>query len=184
MAICGSTVDHLLADCRLFVGQQMADSRPTEVFLGAPLHNYPNVTSNKWSSLKFMLDVTLPKLLSHPKLIQFVNSINPGSVKDYCDFCNDLQDENQVYGSYRDLEEMLLELGAMYVSLDKKTPFPLNFGEPFWHFRVSLGADRGRIGSCNENFLCAVQTTVSLIHSCGSCLAVGISTGALDTASS
>ena len=61
----------------------------------------------------------------------------------------------------------------MYVILDKKTPFLLNFGEPFWHFRVALGADGapfgtddkatawlltflnvgGRIGSCNENFL-------------------------------
>ena len=86
---------------------------------------------------------------------------------------NDLDDDNQVSGSYRDLEEMLLELGDMYVSLDKKTPFLLNFGEPFWQFRVALGAEGasigkddeatawplsflnvgGRIGSCNESFL-------------------------------
>lgn len=132
-----------------------------------------NGASNKRSSLKFMHDVTVPKLLSYPKLMQFVNSINTGNVKDFSDFCNDLDDDNQVYGSYRNLEEMLLELGDMYVSLDKKTPFLLNFGEPFWHFRVALGADGapfgkddeatawllsflnvgGRIGSCNENFL-------------------------------
>ena len=98
--------------------------------------------------------------------MQYVNSINTGNV-------NDLEDDDQVYGSYRNLEEMLLELGDMYVSLDKKTPFLLNFGEPFWHFRVALCADGapfgkddeatawllsflnvgGRIGSCNENFL-------------------------------
>lgn len=35
--------------------------------------------------------------------------------------------DNQVSGSYRDLEEMLLELEDMYVSLDKKTPFSLKF---------------------------------------------------------
>ena len=34
-------------------------------------------------------------------------------VKIFFDFCNDLDDDNQVSGSYRDLEEMLLELGDM-----------------------------------------------------------------------
>ena len=38
-------------------------------------------------------------------------------------FCSDLDDDNQVSGSYRDLEEMLLEFGDMHVSLDEKTPF-------------------------------------------------------------
>lgn len=132
-----------------------------------------NSTSNKRSSLKFMHDVTVPKLLSYPKLMQFVNSINTGNVKEFSDFCEYLDDDNQVYGSSRDLEEMLLELGDMYVSLDKKTPFLLNFGEPLCHFRNALGADGApfgkddeatawllsfldvgnRIASCNENFL-------------------------------
>ena len=55
----------------------------------------------------------------------------------------------------------------------RKSLFVLNFGEPFWHFRVALGVDGapfgkddeatawllsflnvgGRIGSCNENVL-------------------------------
>ena len=35
-----------------------------------------NGASNKRSSLKFMHDVTVPKLPSYPKLLQFVNSIN------------------------------------------------------------------------------------------------------------
>ena len=105
-----------------------------------------NGTSNKRSSLKFMHDVTAPKLLSYPKLTKFVNSINKGNVKDFPDFCNDLDDDNQVSGSYRDPEEMLLELGDMYVSLDKKTPFLLNFGGPFWHFRVALGTDGAPFG--------------------------------------
>ena len=86
-----------------------------------------NDASNKRSSLKFMHDVTVPKLLLYPKLMQFVNSIITGNVKDFSDFCNDLDDDNQVYGSYRDLEEMLLELGDMYVSLDEKIPFCLKF---------------------------------------------------------
>ena len=83
-----------------------------------------NGTSNKRTSLKFMHDVTVPKLLSYPKLTKFVNSINKGNVKDFSDFCTDL-DDNQVSGSYRDPEEMLLELGDMYVSLDKKSLFLL-----------------------------------------------------------
>ena len=82
-----------------------------------------NGTSNKRSSLKLMHDVTVPKLLSYPKFVKFVNSINTGNVKDFSDFRNDLDDDNQISGSYRDLEEMLLELGDMYVSLDKKTSF-------------------------------------------------------------
>lgn len=130
-----------------------------------------NSTSNKRASLKFMHDVPIPKLLSYPKLMQFVNLINTGNVKDFSDFC-DLPDD-QVNGSYRDLEEMLLELADMYVTIDKKTPFLLNFGESLWHFRVALGADGApfgkddeatswllsflnvgeRIASCNENFL-------------------------------
>jgi len=109
-----------------------------------------NDTSDKRSSLKFMHDVSVPKLLSYPKLMLFVNSINTGNVKDISDFCDDLDDDNQVCGSYRDLEEMLLELGDMYVSLDKKTPFLLNFGEPFWHFRVALGADGAPFGKDDE----------------------------------
>ena len=75
--------------------------------------------------------------------MQFVNSINT----DFSDFCDD---DNQVYGSYRDLEEMLLELGGMYVSLEKKTPFLLNFGEPLWHFRLALGADGAPFGKYDE----------------------------------
>ncbi|KAK2564068.1 hypothetical protein P5673_012289 [Acropora cervicornis] len=73
-----------------------------------------------------------------------------GNVKEFSDFCNDLDDANQVYGSYRNLEEKLLELGDMYVSLDKKTPFLLNFGEPFWHFREALGVDGAPFGKDDE----------------------------------
>ena len=109
-----------------------------------------NGANNKRSGLKFMHDVTVPKLLSYPKLMQFVNSINTGNVKEFSDFCNDLDDANQVYGSYRNLEEKLLELSDMYVSLDKKTPFLLNFGEPFWHFRVALGVDGAPFGKDDE----------------------------------
>ena len=74
----------------------------------------------------------------------------------------------------------------MYVSLDKKTPFPFNFGEPFLYFRGALGADRAPFGKDNEAphgfccflmlvaelelamniFSCAVQTVASLIHPC------------------
>jgi len=45
---------------------------------------------------------------------------------------------------------MLLELADMYVSIDKETPFLLNFGEPFWHFRVALGADGAPFGKDDE----------------------------------
>lgn len=77
-------------------------------------------------------------------------SINVGNIKDFSDFCDDLDNDNQVYGSYSDLEDMLLELGDVYVSLEKKTPFLLNFGEPLWHFRVALGADGAPFGKENK----------------------------------
>ena len=44
----------------------------------------------------------------------------------------------------------MLELGDMYVSLDRKTPFLLNFWETFWHFRVALGADGAPFGKDDE----------------------------------
>ena len=44
----------------------------------------------------------------------------------------------------------MLELADMYVSIDKETPFLLNFGEPFWHFRVALGADGAPFGKDDE----------------------------------
>ena len=74
----------------------------------------------------------------------------------------------------------------MYVSLDRKSPFLLNFGEPFWHFRVALSADGAPFGKDDDHrmafviflmlvagleaamkiFSCVVQTVASLIHPC------------------
>jgi hypothetical protein len=57
-------------------------------------HNLSTSSSNtdfKQTSLKFMPGITVPKLVLHPKLIQFINSVDIGNVKDLIAyFCYDL----------------------------------------------------------------------------------------------
>ena len=52
----------------------------------------------------------LPKILPYDELVQFIKAIDIGDVKDIkSDFCHDLDDDDQVSGSYRVLENFLLE---------------------------------------------------------------------------
>lgn len=101
-------------------------------------------------------------------------------------FCSDLHDDNQVSGSYRDLEEMLLEFGDMYVSLDEKTLFSEILGSHFGILEYSLVQMEHLLvktmkplhGFCRflmlvaklevamKIFSCAVQTVASVIHPC------------------
>ena len=44
----------------------------------------------------------LPKILPYDKLVQFIKAVDIGDVKDIkSDFCHDLDDYDQVSGSYR-----------------------------------------------------------------------------------
>ena len=60
-------------------------------------------TANKKRlSLKFMEGTRLPKILPYDKLVQFIKAVDIGDVKDIkSDFCHDLDDYDQVSGSYR-----------------------------------------------------------------------------------
>ena len=107
--------------------------------------------SHKNVSLKFMPGVPLPKLLPYDKLMQFVKSVDIGNVRDMEeDFCSDLEEDEQVHGVYRELEEYLLELAKMYIHIDQGETFLLHFScEPF-HFRVAVGADGAPFGKDDE----------------------------------
>ena len=70
-----------------------------------------------------------PKILPYDKLVQFIKAVDIGDVKDIkSDFCHDLDDDDQVSGSYRVLENFLLELADMYVAIDQSDPFLMHFG--------------------------------------------------------
>jgi len=94
-------------------------------------------TSNKKHlSLKFMEGTRWPKILPYDKLVQFII----GDVEDIkSDFCHDLDDNDQVSGSYRVVENFLLELADMYVAIDHSDPFLMHFGSEKYHFRVAVG---------------------------------------------
>lgn len=76
--------------------------------------------SKKQTSLKFMHNSYLPKLLSDDKLIEYIKSIDLGDLMDMnTDFCYDLDDEEVINGVYRDLEAFLKELSVMSVDMLK-----------------------------------------------------------------
>ena len=109
-------------------------------------------TANKKRlSLKFMEGTRLPKILPYDKLVQFIKAVDIGDVKDIkSDFCHDLDDDDQVSGSYRVLENFLLELADMYVAIDQSDPFLMHFGSEKYHFRVAVGADGAPFGKDDE----------------------------------
>ena len=51
-----------------------------------------------------------PKILPYEKLITFVKSIDVGNVNDFKDFCYDLDADEVVKGSYRELQPFLFQL--------------------------------------------------------------------------
>ena len=92
-------------------------------------------------SFKFKSSVCLPKILPYEKLITFVKSIDVGNVNDFKHFCYDLDADEVVEGSYRELQPFLLQLADMYICLDKTSPSLCHFGSEPYHLRVALGAD-------------------------------------------
>lgn len=66
-----------------------------------------------------MFGVFLLKLFLYDKLMEFVNLVDIGVVRDIEeDFCSDLEEDEKVNGVYRELEEYLLELVKMYIYID------------------------------------------------------------------
>jgi hypothetical protein len=137
--------------------------------------SYVNHKTHKRTGLKFMNNTCVSKILHYGKLIEFVNSVNIGNLKYFKTDYYDLGDDDQINGAYRDLEDYLVELADMYVTIDKTQPFLLHFKSEPYHFRVAIGADGapfgkddeatawllsflnvgGRIASENENFIIA-----------------------------
>ena len=70
------------------------------------------------TSISLMPGVPVPKLVTYDKLIEFVNSLDIGTIKDIADFCIDVDEDNVVNGAYRELEEYLLILAEKYIDID------------------------------------------------------------------
>lgn len=117
-------------------------------------------SGKKLESLKFMSSVRLPKILPYEKLITFVKSIDVGNVNDFKDFCYDLDADEVVEGSYRELQPFLLQLADMYVCLDKTSPSQGHFGSELYLLRVALGADGAPFGKDDE----ATSSLVSFLN--------------------
>lgn len=89
-----------------------------------------------------MSSVRLPKILPYGKLITFIKSIDVGNVNDFKDFSYNLDTDEVVEGSYRELQPFLLQLADMYVCIaDKTSPFLCHFGSEPYHLRVALDDD-------------------------------------------
>lgn len=79
--------------------------------------------------------------------MQFIKAVDIGDVKDMkSDFCHDLDDDEQVCGTYQVSDNFLLELADMYVSIDQCDPFLMHFGSEKYYFRLAVGADRAPFG--------------------------------------
>lgn len=139
-----------------------------------------NENSARRSSIKFS-GVKVPKILTYEKVISFLKSVEIGTVMDMkSEFCENLGEDEQVEGAFRQLEEFLLELANLYIHVDKVlskegSPFLHHFNEAPYNFKVAIGADGApfgkddeatawllsfinvgeRIASQNENFLLA-----------------------------
>ena len=119
--------------------------------------------------------IKIPALLSWPKLLNFIRSINTGELKDVKDdFCSDLEDDDKVEGKYRDLKDLLINLAEFYLNLNDLNAIKLLwFTGRKYVFEVAVGADGApfgkddeataflvsfvnvgtRVASCNDNFL-------------------------------
>ena len=119
--------------------------------------------------------IKIPALLSWPKLVSFIRSINTGELKDVKDdFCSDLEDDDKVEGKYRDLKDLLINLAEFYLNLNDFNAIKLLwFKGRMYVFEVAVGADGApfgkddeataflvsfvnvgtRVASCNDNFL-------------------------------
>lgn len=62
----------------------------------------------------------------------------------------DLDADEVVEGSYRELQPFLLQLADMYICLDKTSPSLCHFGSKPYHLRVALGADGAPFGKYDE----------------------------------
>ena len=60
--------------------------------------------------LKIDNSTNIPSLLSYQKLLNFINGVDIGTIKDVC---HNLADDDKIEGKYRDLHEILLILADL-----------------------------------------------------------------------
>ena len=94
------------------------------------------------TSIKFMPNCPIPKLLTYNKLVSEVRKIDIGNVYNVKeDFFADDEDEN-VSGCYGDLREYLPRLAAFYLTMQKSRKAALKwFGETEGTFLIAFGGD-------------------------------------------
>ena len=140
-----------------------------------------------------------PGFLPYNKLIHQVNFIDIGKTVDLRDgFCKDLEDCENVSGSFRPLLQFLPLLASFYLELEKETGEELLWFDEVDTFQVVLGGNRARyrkedtgcawlvsflnrgkhILSSNENFMifganCSEDAVVVRHYSISSVLAKG-----------
>ena len=98
-----------------------------------------NENTARRCSIKFS-GVRVPKILTYEKVISFLKSVDVGTVKDVkSELCLNLEEDDQVEGAYRELEEFLLELADLYIHVDrtlgKEESFLLHFNVAPYKFK-------------------------------------------------
>lgn len=112
---------------------------------------FQNITS-KWkkSTRLKIADCSVPALVPYYKLVEFINSINVGTL--HCvreRLCQDVSDGEKVNGYYRNIIEFLPRLAEFYLNVC--SPEELNwFGQPFT-FRVAIGGDGAPFGKYDQS---------------------------------
>lgn len=111
-------------------------------------------TKKSKGRVEFMSGVGIPRILPYDKLINFISSLDIGTLHDMSKYCNDLPDSEQVEGKFRDLEDLLLRIAKMYLTIENNFEFEEQllewFGEEKGSFKVTLGADGAPFGKESE----------------------------------
>ena len=102
----------------------------------------------KFSCLK-VANCRVPALLPYYKLVQFLDSVNIGTLHSVREeLCFDLNDADKVNGYFRNLKEFMPRLAEFYLKLYPNNEFDW-FGKPFT-FKVAIGGDGAPFGKYDQ----------------------------------
>lgn len=134
--------DNILRSIATYYSAGVMGKRKYQAVRTATSMKASNIKRGGKTSIKFMPNCPIPKLLTYNKLVSEVRKIDIGNVYNVKeDFSADNEDEN-VNGCYRDLREYLPRLAAFYLTMQKSRKAALKwFGETEGTFLVAFGGD-------------------------------------------
>ena len=115
---------------------------------------FEQASKSKRKRLKLRQGVITPAVVDYNKLIKYINSINIGTVRDFCEkfsSATNEEEDNNFGGSYREIGELLVMLAEFYLFLNEV----MGVVELSWFdepntFQVAIGADGAPFGKHDE----------------------------------